>query len=115
MSGTLETLAEIARLGRYAESRRHDFTRSEPCVWAPHTIECLETGRPYTDKGAWGLICHLLERCPDSFQKVILDKPPGQVAYQMKHTLRNGTRVFIKVQLSHGKARARSFHISDME
>ena len=110
-----ETLAEIARLGRFAESRRHDFLQSEPCHWAPQAIVCPETGMPFTDKGAWGLICYLLEQHPETFQEMTLETPPGQVAYKTVHTLRNGTRVYIKVQLSRGKARARSFHISEEE
>jgi hypothetical protein len=70
---------------------------------------------PFTDKGAWGLICHLLEEHPEVFQEMTLENPPGQVAYATVHALVNGTRVYIKVQLSQGKARARSFHISEKE
>jgi len=110
-----DTLAEIGRLGRYAKSRRHDFHPNEPCQWSPQTISCPETGMCFSDSGAWGLICDLLEQHPETFKEVILRLPPGQIAYQTVHTLSNGTRVYIKVQLSQGKARARSFHISEVE
>ena len=110
-----ETLAEIGRLGQYAQSRRHDFLPDEPCQWAPQTIVCPETGMCFSDRSAWGLICELLLHHPEMFEEVILKIPPGQVAYQTVHTLSDGTRVYIKVQLSQGKARARSFHISEVE
>ena len=70
---------------------------------------------PFTNKGAWGLICFLLEQNPETFREKTLETPPGQVAYETVHTLRNGIRVYIKVQLTQGKARARSFHISEKE
>lgn len=110
-----ETLIEIARLGRHSKSRRHDFLLSEPCHWAPQTIMCPETGMFFTDNSAWILICDVLEQNPETFQEVVLEKPPGELAYATVHTLRNGTRVYMKVQLSRGKARARSFHISEEE
>jgi cystathionine beta-lyase family protein involved in aluminum resistance len=69
----------------------------------------------FSDGGAWGLECDLLEEHPETFEEVVLRVPPGQVAYQTVHTLSDGTRVYIKVQLSQGKARARSFHISEVE
>ena len=68
---------------------------------------------PFNERSAWGLICHLLEQNPESFQEVTLERPPGEIAYATVHTLRNGTRVYIKVQHSRGNARARSFHISE--
>jgi hypothetical protein len=76
---------------------------------------CPETGLFFTDNAAWGLICDLLEQDPEAFQEVVLERPPGELAYATVHTLRDGTRVYIKVQLSRGKARARSFHISEVE
>jgi len=76
---------------------------------------CPETGMFFTDNSAWILICDVLEQNPETFQEVVLEKPPGELAYATVHTLRNGTRVYMKVQLSRGKARARSFHISEEE
>ncbi len=115
MGDTRKTLAEIARLGRYASSRRNDFSPASPCDWDPYGIVNPETGLPFSDASAWELICRLLVERPESFQEVRLDRPPGQTAYAIEVTLPENVRVYIKVQLSQGKARGRSFHLSTKE
>lgn len=112
MGDSREMLSEIARLGRWAASRRNAFTPSAPCDWQPHAIENPGSGMPFTDASAWELICGLLDQSPESFEEVVLDRPPGQIAFATVHMLSSGIRVYIKVQLSGGKAHGRSFHIS---
>jgi len=112
---TKEKLAEIARLGRYASSRRQDFSPSSPCVWCPHVIVDPETGLPFSDASTWQLICKHLDECPESFQEVRLRKPPGQIAFETVLTLPSNDRVYIKVHLFQRKAYGRSFHISTKE
>ena len=115
MSDTRETLAEIARLGRYASSRRQDFSPSSPCDWSPHVIVDPETGLPFSDASAWQLICKLLDECPESFHEMRLRKPPGQIAFESVLTLPSHDCIYIKVQLFQGKAYGRSFHRSTKE
>lgn len=108
-------LEEIGRLGRHAKSRLNQFSREMPCVWNPYSIENPETGMPFSDASAWELICRILEKYPQNFRQLRLDKPAGQIAYETVHILANGVRVYIKVQLFQGKAFGRSFHISTKE
>lgn len=115
MGDTKEKLAEIARLGRYASSRRQDFSPSSPCDWSPHVIVDPETGLPFSDASAWQLICKQLDESPESFHEVRLRKPPGQIAFETVLTLPSHDRVYIKVQLFQGKAYGRSFHLSTKE
>ena len=115
MIETAETLAEIARLGRYSRTRRQDFSPSSPCDWSPHVIVDPETGLPFSDASAWQLICQQLEESPESFHEVKLRKPPGQIAFETVLTLATKDRVYIKVQLFQGKAYGRSFHLSTKE
>lgn len=72
-------------------------------------------GIPYSDAGAWELICDAIEANPDQFKEIVLDKPPGQKAYWAVLTQESGVKVYVKVQLSKGLARGRSFHISTEE
>ena len=78
-------------------------------------IENPETGLPFSEPSAWQLICKLVEERPESFRQVRLHKPVGQIAFETVFTLPNDVRVYIKVQLFHGKAHGRSFHISTKE
>jgi hypothetical protein len=105
-------LAEIARLGRFARTRVNDFQPRSPSRWDPTTVLNPETGLPFCDASAWQFICDLIESDPDEFAELILDKPPGQIAYWRTVTLSNGLCVYIKVQFVGGIARGRSFHIS---
>ena len=116
MGDSREKLAEIALLGRYAKTRRNDFSPSVPCRWEPLTVENPENGSPFSDASAWELICKLLDEHPESFREIRLDKPPGQFAYWTVITLGPpNVPVYIKVQLFQGKAYGRSFHISTKE
>jgi putative zinc finger/helix-turn-helix YgiT family protein len=112
---TRNTLAEIARLGRYSSTRRQEFSPSSPCEWSPHVIVDPETGLPFLDASAWQLICRKLEESPESFREVRLRKPPGQIAFETVLTLPSKDCVYIKVQLFQGKAHGRSFHRSTKE
>ena len=107
------TLIEISRLGRHSKTRNQDFFVSSPCRWDPSTITNPETGLPFSDASAWELICNLLETQPEAFQELVLRKPPGKLAYATVVSLgSDAVRVYIKVELTCGRARGRSFHIS---
>jgi hypothetical protein len=107
------TLAEIAKLGRHSKYRLNDFSATAPCRWQPHTVENPETGLPFSDASAWELICKLIDECPETFVELVLDNPRGQIAFWTTTILKpSNVALYIKVQLVHGRARGRSFHIS---
>jgi hypothetical protein len=107
------TLAEIGRLGRHSKTRNQDFFGSSPCRWDPYAITNPKTGLPFSDASAWELICDLLETQAHEFQEVVLRKPLGKLAYATVVSIGpNELRVYVKVELTCGRARGRSFHIS---
>jgi hypothetical protein len=107
------TLAELERLGRHSKTRNQDFSESSPCRWDPYTITNPETGLPFNDASAWEFICNLLQTQAALFKEVVLKKPPGKLAYTTVISIGpDQVRIYIKVQLTCGRARGRSFHIS---
>jgi len=80
-----------------------------PCDWAPHQV-LNTTDMPFSDAGAWELIANLLEG-GHPFTSVTLRKPPGDVGYETKVTLRaNLPLLYIKIQVKFGRIVGRSFH-----
>jgi len=101
---------EIVKLSRDPRNRYNTHSPSLPCDWAPGTILNPESDMPFTEAGAWGLICDLLAGS-HPFTQVNLRVPPVCKAYETTHRLRpNLPLIYIKIQLYKGKVYCRSFH-----
>lgn len=101
---------EIEKLARDPRNRFSAYSPSLPCDWAPGTILNPESDMPFTEVGAWNLICDLLAGS-HPFVEVKLRVPPGCKAYETTCRLRADLPpIYIKVQLYKGKVYCRSFH-----
>ena len=104
--------SEIARFGRYQATRGNDFSSKTPCRWQPKLVTDPRVGMCFTDPSAWNLICDLLDSS-HVFHPVKLQIPVGQFALETTVLLEGTPEIYIKVQMSQGKAWGRSFHYSD--
>jgi len=107
-----EVRHEIARLARDKKKRFVRHSPSSPCVWQPLTVINPETDLPFTAERAWKYIAELAEM-GHPMDEVVLRKPPGEVAYEMKVELAtNVPPLYIKFQIKGGNIHGRSFHYS---
>lgn len=73
-----------------------------------------ETRMPFSDASAWDLIARQIEREPRSVRPVSLRRPAGAIGYVMKVRLEaNRPRLYVRVQIRHGRLHGRSFHYSE--
>lgn len=108
-----EVRRELARLARRKDLRIVQWTRVRPCEWRPTEVINPGSGLPFTDVRAWEYIADLLD-AGQPLEEVMLDQPPGEVAYVMIVILEPYVpALYIKVQFVRGRVLGRSFHYSD--
>jgi hypothetical protein len=94
---------------RNSSRRKVAFSREQPVVWQPLTIENPENGFCFSHESAWCLIADLLEGGHE-FKEIVLRKPPGAKAFETSYQLSNGVSIYIKIQPSGNDIFGRSFH-----
>src|SRR5262245_47693409 len=106
-----EVRRQLASLARNRRRRYSEWTPGAPCQWQPLQVVSPETGLPIGVHGAWEFAAQCLEDgCP--LTEVVLEKPPGAIAYVMKPAL-GDRQLYIKLQLCKGRVLGRSFHYSE--
>ena len=104
---------ELIALCRNPRHRRSGGALKHPSKWWPERVTNPESGMVFTDSGAWHLIADELERGAE-LQTITLHTPAKKTGYVMLIFLEERQpELYVKLQLSGGRAWGRSFHYSD--
>lgn len=102
---------ELAKFCRSRRTRKSAFSSTLPTHWAPQQVRHPETGKAFTDEGAWLFVADLLDS-GYPVEVIMLNKPPGKKGYVLKSDGVAAEKIYIKLQMGSGCVIGRSFHVS---
>lgn len=104
---------ELIRLCGSRRTRRVPRSKEIPCRWFPYQTVDPNTGRPFTEAGAWEYVAQNLGAgCEITL--VTLRKPKDKKGYVMKLPgAKDRALIYVKLQIGSGVVYGRSFHDSE--
>jgi hypothetical protein len=108
--------SELSRLAKRKQDRITEWSRQMPTEWTPGKVVNPEVDMPFTEAGAWDLVARLLDAGHPIQQVSLRQACSAETGYVILVDLKPGMpKLYVKLQLKHGKICGRSFHYSDRD
>lgn len=104
----------LIRLSESRRTRNVTFTKGMPTKWQPSQFTDPRSKQAFTQEGAWDFVVEAL-RSGEPIEQIVLDKPPGAIAYVLHLAGVNSRTLYVKLQICGGCVMGRSFHESDFD
>ena len=95
---------------RRSDRRAEWLSSGDWAVWAPHTVLCPNTKRPFTCDGAWRAIAEAIDTGA-AVRAVKFDRPPDSSGFSLLLDGFAGMSIYVELQLANGIVLGRCFHL----
>lgn len=102
---------ELVRRARSRRTRRARFTPGSPTKWHPTSCGDPRCGDPFTVDNCWEFVADAIESGA-AVEVIQLRKPHGKRGFVVMLDGIDGTKIYVKLQLSSDVVLGRSFHAS---